>query len=203
VLDLAEKHNHITLRYERAWSSNVVGALNRGVKVAASPLVAFLHPGDCVPREFSLEVFNLFARDYLGLVVPDIGRSDIAAAFALRDGVIDIRQVLAAPHMFPHFVARRLACLELGPFCESQELCVAVKEFLLRLFFRGWSIRHGHGLTVSAVARSYPNEDTILFERGKEISETLRSNLKRELDADPFSLVRSAIRPYQNFCRGE
>jgi hypothetical protein len=80
---------------------------------------------------------------------------------------------------------------------------VAVKEFLLRLFFRGWSIRHGHGLTVSAVARSYPNEDTILFERGKEISETLRSNLKRELDADPFSLVRSAIRPYQNFCRGE
>lgn len=203
VLDLAEKHRHITLRYEKAGSLTVVGALNHGVKAAAAPLIAFLQPGDRVPAEFSVEAENLFARDYLGLVLADIGRPDIAEAFALRDGVVDIRQVLAAPHTFPNFVARRLACLELGPFREGQELCVAVKELLLRLFFRGWSIRHGHGLMVTPVQTSYPSEDSVLFERGKEIAESLRTNLKRELDADPFSVVRSAVRPYQNFCRGQ
>jgi hypothetical protein len=203
VLDLSEKYRYTTVRYERSGSSHVVGALNHGVKAAAAPLVAFLQPGDCVPPTFSLEVVNLFARDYLGLAVADSGRAEIAEAFALRDGVIDIRQVLAAPHFFPHFVARRLACLELGPFREGQELCVSQKEFLLRLFFRGWSIQHGHGLTVTALPQSYSREDGVLFERGKEIAEALRSNLKSELDADPFSVVRSAVRPYLNFCRGQ
>lgn len=201
VLDLSEKHTHIAMRYEKAWSSTVVGALNRGVMQATSPLVAFLQPGDRVPREFSLEAMNLLSHDFLGLVVADMGRPDIAQAFALRDGAIDIRQILAAPHIFPHFVARRLACIELGPFREGQDFCVSVKEFLLRLMFRGWSMRHGHGLMLNAIEHSYPQEDNILFERGKEIAETIFRNLQSELDGDPFSSVRSAVRPYKELCR--
>jgi hypothetical protein len=201
VLDLGEQHNHVTMRYEKAWASSLVGALNRGVQVATAPLVAFMQPGDRIPGGFSLVAMNLFSRDFLGLVVPDIGRADISHAFSLRDGVVDIRSILAAPHMFPNFVVRRLACMELGPFRMDKEPTIAIKEFLLRLFFRGWSLLQGHGLTLAPVHSSYPQEDTLLYERGAEVVQSLLNNLKQELDADPFSPVRSVVRPYQQFCR--
>jgi glycosyltransferase involved in cell wall biosynthesis len=199
VLDLIEAEAHISIRYTRSDSPYQLQALNSGIERACAPLLSFLQPGDVLPHHFSIGTVNIFSREPVGVLFPDIGRPEINRQLSLSRGFLYPDGLLSTPYFFPNFIVRRVVCLELGNFHSWENPALAVREFLLRAYFKAWAFVSDEGVSIEVAKGDFTREDEYIRSNMHTISETIVRNLEKEFSIDPFSKVRSRVRPIEAF----
>jgi glycosyltransferase involved in cell wall biosynthesis len=193
-LDLSETINHITTRYIKSPLTHDLSAYNTGVEKATSSLVSFLMPGDVVSKEFSLQISNIFSRDVIGLLLPDIGIPEITQNLYKDPNLIDPTGVLTMPFFLPGIVARRLACLELGTFGTLNNPIIAIKEFILRIIFHGWAVHCANDIKLEQKKTDLNKAQQYLNLHLLPLSAYILLRLQEDLAKDPFSSIRAQIR---------
>jgi hypothetical protein len=194
ALDLCEAVPQITIRYAKADEPNEYAAFNTGVLKAVAPNVAFLQPGDEVSPNTTQNALQHFARDVVGLVLPNIVGGGGAQQYFGAAGGIRVAEFLQGPFFYPNIFARRLALLELGGLRGYSNPSFACKELVARLIFKGWSIESAADLEIAPIKRDYSPESAQLAAAQQQILSDVVSALKGDFEGNPFSVVRAAVR---------
>ena len=194
-LDLSEAIPQITVRYAKAALPNEFSAFTTGVQKAVSPIVGFLQPGDTLDENASHRALHQFALDTVGLMIPNIqGGMAQLNTFFQQSGELNLPGFLTSSYFYPNIYARRLALLELETFRHPNSPAHSLKELLLRLIYKGWSIQGSDTVVVYPTTRNYSMEvSQWQADRDRIILDVLKT-LKREFEADPFGLTRAKAR---------
>lgn len=195
ALDLCEAIPQITVRYARSSHPSELAAFSTGVQKAVAPIVGFLQPGDTLDPDATHLALRQFTVDTVGLVLPNVqGSPAPCGSFFKENGEMNVHTFITSPFFYPNIYARRLALLELETFRHPENPAQAVKELLLRLIYKGWSIQAGEKIVVYPTTRNYLPEVTQWRDEQNTIIRDVLMTLKREFENDPFGLTRASVR---------
>jgi cellulose synthase/poly-beta-1,6-N-acetylglucosamine synthase-like glycosyltransferase len=195
ALDLSEAIPQITVRYAKSSHPSEFAAFSTGVQKAVAPIVGFLQPGDTLDPDATHLALRQFAVDTVGLILPHVeGTLVPVSTFFKEKGEINLQGFLTAPYFYPNVYARRLALLELETFRHPECPSHSLKELLLRLIYKGWSIQSGEKIAVYPTTRSYTPEVSQWQTEQNNIILAILKTLKREFENDPFGLTRAQVR---------
>lgn len=191
ALSLVDAVPQITIRHATSEGFDEYAAFSTGVRKAAAPNVAFLQPGDTVGPNTTRDALQMFTRDFIGLVLPNIqGQFDLSRFFPPNQGV-NAAEFVTGEFFYPNIFARRIALLELDTFRNSTDPVYACKELLTRLLFRGWSVQGAPHIAIQPVARDYSTERAAAEARREAIAREVVTALQRDFAIDPFAETRA------------
>ena len=189
---LSEIVSHITIRFIKAQTPTIIGALEEGLNKSYSPLVLFLFPGDTIPGNLILDCLEGFSRDVVGLILLDEADGVFSSLFYPKDNILNVAAPLLMPARFPRFIARRLALSEMGGFNYSTHPLNALRKILLGSIFKNWSIICEKHFSISSLGPNPLAGFNTLW--SDQDSNGLIQSLQVDCEQDPFFSIRRALR---------
>ena len=200
VVDLGAAYKHLCLRYVRAYAveteqPNFFFAVNCAVASACAPLLAVLEPGAAVENDYALQITNVFRSDPYGFALPLKDQEPIRLRMGIvHEGVrfFNISSCFNSPLLPPNFVARKAALLELGGIRSWRAPLAAMRELLLRLSHKSWSVSIENQLLVDREKVQSFQDDEAFAILGNYLNAKLIGEVQRDFINDPFAETRAA-----------
>ena len=189
------KHKTIALQYvalPAEGGHSIAAALDAGVRAARSHIVACLSPARAIPESFAADIFKLFSRDEIGLVLPSLDEELTDKLFVTKHGTRMFNP--AGPFSLAsdariECVARKLAWIDSGGFSlhdRFPELEFSMKRLMIMLAHKAWRIVSEPLLEQVLVNSRKEDAPFRLYENSVVVDE-----LARELRRNPFSIMRA------------
>jgi glycosyltransferase involved in cell wall biosynthesis len=189
------KHKNIALQYVPLPSDgglSIAAALDAGVRAARSHVVACLSPSRAIPENFAADLFKLFSRDEIGLVLPSLDEELTAKLFVTKHGTRIFNPAgpfSLASEAHIECVVRKLAWIDSGGFSlhdRFPELEFSMKRLMIMLAHKAWRIVAEPLLEPLSPNGSKHDAPFRLYENSVVVDE-----LARELRRNPFSVMRA------------
>jgi len=189
------RNKNIALQYVALPSDggrSLAAAVDAGVRAARSHIVACLSPSRVIPDSFAADVFKIFSRDEIGLVLPSLDEETAEKLFITKHGTRIFNP--SGPFSLPadsrlECVVRKLAWLDSGGFSlhdRFPELEFSMKRLMVMLAHKAWRIVGEPLLESMSVASRTHAAPFRLYENSVVVDE-----LARELRRNPFSILRA------------
>lgn len=201
VVDLGEKYKNCCIRYCKAWAEgiedpNVLYAINHAVDVASAPLLVYLEPGVTVQNDFALQVSNLFKIDPYGCALPLKNSPEVIKAMTTPmqgHNFFSVASIFSSTPLGFNFAVRKAAMIELGGIKSWNAPFVALRELLLRLSYKSWSISIDNNLAISPAPSSFwsAEDQESIAVLTNYINAKIISEVHTEFLSDPFAETRA------------
>jgi len=171
---------------------SLAAALDAGVRAARSHIVACLSSSRSIPEGFAADIFRIFARDEIGLVLPSLDEELTHKLFVTKHGTRIFNP--AGPFSLVsdsriECVVRKLAWLDSGGFSlhdRFPELEFSMKRLMIMLAHKAWRIVTEPMLEPVSISARKQDAPFRLYENSVVVDE-----LARELRRNPFSIMRA------------
>lgn len=173
-------------------SDNLLEAFNCGMRSATGRYSILMQPGDQLQPNFLIQVEKVFVYDWIGLVLPLHGKSELLAALQGDEAAgaqPTMAGLLSAPLFSPALVARTTALRDLGGFKETASSAIGVRELALRALYKSWHVIADRPLAISENT-DYSNEQELFTIFESYIVAKLISDLFAESQTDLFYLAK-------------
>ncbi len=198
VIDLGETYKHIPIRYSKAYQegeipSTYFHAVNCGSQSACAPLLAIIEPGTELPADYGFQVTNLFKTDPYGMALPLKGEEALRTHLSVaHEGMnfFNLNNAFTTPAIPPSFVIRKVAMQELGGIRFWNSPHIGMKELLLRLSHKSWSVSVDNSLALirTHVEAQYDQETYMILTN--YLNATIIVDIQNDIERDPFAETR-------------
>ncbi len=162
-----------------------ITALNTVLSHTHGSIITFLEPGSVLSSNSIVDTINIFQVDRVALALPLKGDSKAKEHF-FKSGPIDIGKIFSSPLLPFNFSIRKVAMHELGGIRYAKEKGLALRELMLRLIYKGWSISENNALNIVKEGE----RSDCAAEVNMRGNATLIVELEREFQEEPFASVR-------------
>jgi hypothetical protein len=194
-LELAAAFDHNSIRFLKSRAPDLFSAIHSGIQAACAPLIITLQEGDTISPEFLIEAADLFLPDCQGLALPLSSRPDIKKMLCSDpSNPIEIQPsaIFRLPYIFPNFVIRKVAMLELGGFKYPENPPLALRELLARILHNWWAISVQNTLPLTPVQRENRSEEALMSVMEPWINARILRDLDHEREVSTFTKMRLA-----------
>lgn len=181
-------------------SGNALQALNTAIQHAKGKAFIALTPGSIAGSDTCLAVSEALSSDMVPLALPLGTNYEAYSQLVNRDDLnaLKIGAVFSCSPLPWCFAARKIALLELAGIRTPELSPLAMRELLLRLWYKGWKISGTNRINIKAPSAS---------EQEREISAVLTnymnakiiSEIQQDFENEPFAKVRAAFNPALTF----
>ncbi len=169
-------------------------ALDVGISVAHSPLIAYVDPTREVPKDFVLKAQASFNQDNLAFLFTSLDGETKARLFSQQNGFAAFNPIgpLGCSMGEPEFVIRKIAALDVNGFEHSEVIGdaddYAIKRLVLMLTHKAWLVTAHDLLSPKAIS------GTQLLPAAFRVycNALLIEELARELDQSAFARLRAS-----------
>jgi hypothetical protein len=169
-------------------------AIDVGISVARSPLVAYVEPTRTISPDFVLKAQTVFSQDNVAFLFTSLDQQTTSRLFSEHNGVPSFNPIgpLGCRLGEPEFVIRKIAALDVKGFQPSEVIGdaddYALKRLLLMLLHKAWLITKSDLLSPRTISSAH-----LLPEAFRLYSNSLLvRELVRELDQSPFARLRES-----------
>ncbi len=199
VTEMGAAYKSICLRYIKTYQplgeqANYFYAVNAAAQSACAPLLAVLEPGAVVANDFNLLITDVFRSDPYGLALPLRDQEPLRKQMTIEhEGrrFFDISSAFTSPQLPPNFVIRTAVLHELGGIRHWQDPLLAMRELLLRLSHKSWSISIDNILTVDRSKGEQTLDQEAFTILTNYINAQLITDVQSDFVGDPFAETRA------------
>ena len=198
IVDLGETYKHIPIRYAKAYTEGEIPAtyfyaVNCAANSACAPLLSVLEPGVVLPSEYGFQITNLFKTDPYGMALSLRGEDALRSHLSIShegNNFFNLNNAFTTPYITPNFVIRKVAMQELGGIRFWNSPHLGMKELLLRLSHKSWSVSIDNSLAISrAEVEGTPDLETYTI-LTNYLNSAIIVDIQRDIETDPFAETR-------------